>query len=63
MLQVEIDQNVAKLNLKISYILTLCDLQWLKLTFKCTFLKSVSNLQPEKVPYQYIWQLKILTFI
>jgi hypothetical protein len=29
MLQVEIDQN-----LKISYILTLFDLQWLKLTFK-----------------------------
>jgi hypothetical protein len=32
MSQVEIDQNL--LNLKISYNLTLFDLQWLQLTFK-----------------------------
>jgi hypothetical protein len=46
-------------NLKISYILTFFDLQWLKLTFN---LESASNLKPEKVQYWYKGQLQILIF-
>jgi hypothetical protein len=51
---------------EISYILTLFDLQWLKLTFKQKnlYIFEISvQFAIIKVPYRYIGQLQFLTFI
>jgi hypothetical protein len=63
MLQVKIDQNLAKFENFLYF-----DLIWPPVveidlqTTQFTFLESASNLQSEKVPYRYVGQFKLLTF-
>jgi hypothetical protein len=54
MLQVEIDQNLAKFYIFWPY-LTSSGWNWPSNNKICTFLESGSNLQSEKVPYRFLF--------